>query len=100
MQVSSTYRYAKIFALQGARSHAPQFQGLPVFGSARSLVAFSPKKAAGFIAKNAEEARSPTRRIMPTLRVDGLVVKEATVGEGPTMKADDATRPAEVAAGF
>jgi large subunit ribosomal protein L22 len=59
-------------------------QGLPV-SAALDLVAFSPKKAAGFIAKTLKSAVANAEN-NANLRVDGLVVKEATVGEGPTMK--------------
>jgi large subunit ribosomal protein L22 len=53
--------------------------------AALDLVAFSPKKAAGFIAKTLKSAVANAEN-NANLRVDGLVVKEATVGEGPTMK--------------
>ena len=53
--------------------------------AALDLVAFSPKKAAGLIAKTLKSAVANAEN-NANLRVDGLVVKEATVGEGPTMK--------------
>jgi large subunit ribosomal protein L22 len=59
-------------------------QGLPV-SAALDLVAFSPKKAAHLIAKTLKSAVANAEN-NANLRVDGLVVKEATVGEGPTMK--------------
>ena len=59
-------------------------QGLPV-SAALDLVAFSPKKAAGLIAKTLKSAVANAEN-NANLRVDGLVVKEATVGEGPTQK--------------
>ena len=59
-------------------------QGLPV-SAALDLVAFSPKKAAGLINKTLKSAVANAEN-NANLRVDGLVVKEATVGEGPTMK--------------
>jgi large subunit ribosomal protein L22 len=83
MQVSSTYRYAKISAFK-VREVTRAIQGLPV-SAALDLVAFSPKKAAGFIAKTLKSAVANAEN-NANLRVDGLVVKEATVGEGPTMK--------------
>ncbi len=83
MQVSSTYRYAKISAFK-AREVTRAIQGLPV-SAALDLVAFSPKKAAGFIAKTLKSAVANAEN-NNNLRVDGLVVKEATVGEGPTQK--------------
>ncbi len=59
-------------------------QGLPV-SAALDLVAFSPKKAAGLINKTLKSAVANAEN-NANLKVDGLVVKEATVGEGPTMK--------------
>lgn len=83
MQVSSTYRYAKISAFK-AREVTRAIQGLPV-SAALDLVAFSPKKAAVMISKTLKSAVANAEN-NANLRVDGLVVKEATVGEGPTMK--------------
>ena len=83
MQVSSTYRYAKISAFK-AREVTRAIQGLPV-SAALDLVAFSPKKAAALISKTLKSAIANAEN-NANLRVDGLVVKEATVGEGPTMK--------------
>jgi large subunit ribosomal protein L22 len=83
MQVTSTYRYAKISPFK-VREVTRAIQGLPV-SAALDLVAFSPKKAAGFISKTLKSAIANAEN-NANLRVDGLVVKEATVGEGPTMK--------------
>jgi large subunit ribosomal protein L22 len=83
MQVSSTYRYAKISPFK-AREVTRAIQGLPV-SSALDLVAFSPKKAAGLIGKTLKSAIANAEN-NANLRVDGLVVKEAIVGEGPTLK--------------
>ncbi len=83
MQVTSTYRYAKISAFK-AREVTRAIQGLPV-SAALDLVAFSPKKAAGMISKTLKSAIANAEN-NNNLRVDGLVVKEAIVGEGPTMK--------------
>jgi large subunit ribosomal protein L22 len=83
MQVSSTHRYAKISAFK-AREVTRAIQGLPV-SAALDLVAFSPKKAAALISKTLKSAVANAEN-NANLRVDGLVVKEATVGEGPTMK--------------
>jgi large subunit ribosomal protein L22 len=83
MQVSSTYRYAKISPFK-VREVTRAIQGLPV-SAALDLVAFSPKKAAGFISKTLKSAVANAEN-NANLRVDGLVVKEATVGEGPTGK--------------
>ena len=83
MQVSSTYRYAKISAFK-AREVTRAIQGLPV-SAALDIVAFSPKKAAAMISKTLKSAIANAEN-NANLRVDSLVVKEATVGEGPTMK--------------
>ena len=83
MQVSSTYRYAKISPFK-AREVTRAIQGLPV-SAALDLVAFSPKKAAVLISKTLKSAVANAEN-NANLKVDGLVVKEAVVGEGPTMR--------------
>ena len=83
MQVTSIYRYAKISAFK-VREVTRAIQGLPV-SAALDVVAFSPKKAAGFISKTLKSAVANAEN-NANLKVAGLVVKEATVGEGPTMK--------------
>ncbi len=83
MQVSSIYRYAKISAFK-VREVTREIQGLPV-SAALDIVAFSPKKAAGLISKTLKSAVANAEN-NANLRVDTLVVKEATAGEGPTMK--------------
>jgi large subunit ribosomal protein L22 len=83
MEVRSTHRYAKISAFK-AREVTRAIQGLPV-SAALDIVAFSPKKAAAMINKTLKSAVANAEN-NANLRVDGLVVKEATVGEGPTMK--------------
>ena len=83
MQVISTYRYAKISPFK-AREVTRAIQGLPV-SDALDLVAISSKKAAGFVSKTLKSAVANAEN-NANLRVAGLVVKEATVGEGPTMK--------------
>ena len=83
MEVRSTYRYAKISPFK-AREVTREIQGLPV-SAALDIVAFSPKKAAAMINKTLKSAVANAEN-NANLRVDGLVVKEATVGEGSTMK--------------
>jgi len=83
MQVSSIYRYAKISAFK-AREVTRAIQGLPV-SAALDLVAFSPKKAAALVSKTLKSAIANAEN-NANLKVDGLVVKEAVVGEGPTMR--------------
>jgi large subunit ribosomal protein L22 len=83
MQVISTYKYARISAFK-AREVSRAIQGLPV-SAALDIVAFSPKKAAGLIAKTLKSAIANAEN-NNDLRVETLVVKEATIGEGPTFK--------------
>ena len=83
MEVRSIYRYAKISPFK-VREVTREIQGLPV-SAALDVVAFSPKKAAGLISKTLKSAVANAEN-NANLKVDGLVVKEATVGEGPTMK--------------
>lgn len=83
MQVTSTYKYARISAFK-AREVTREIQGLPV-SAALDIVAFSPKKVAGLIAKTLKSAIANAEN-NNDLRVELLVVKEATVGEGPTLK--------------
>jgi large subunit ribosomal protein L22 len=83
MEVQSTYRYAKISPFK-AREVTRAIQGLPV-SAALDVVAFSPKKAAAMVSKTLKSAVANAEN-NANLRVDGLVVKEAIVGEGPTMK--------------
>src|SRR5215213_2527101 len=83
MEVRSIYRYAKISAFK-VREVTREIQGLPV-SAALDIVAFSPKKAAGLINKTLKSAVANAEN-NANLKVGGLVVKEATVGEGPTMK--------------
>ncbi|HWB61142.1 MAG TPA: 50S ribosomal protein L22 [Chthoniobacteraceae bacterium] len=83
MQVTSTHRYARISAFK-AREVTREIQGLPV-ASALDIVAFSPKKAALLIARTLKSAVANAEN-NNDLRADKLVVKEATIGEGPTIK--------------
>jgi large subunit ribosomal protein L22 len=61
-----------------------EIQGLPV-SAALDVLAFTPKKAAFLIGKTLKSAVANAEN-NANLKVDGLVVKEAVVGEGPTMK--------------
>jgi large subunit ribosomal protein L22 len=83
MQVTSTYRYAKISPFK-AREVTREIQGLPV-SAALDILAFTPKKAATLIQKTLKSAIANAEN-NNDLRVDTLVVKEAVVGEGPTIK--------------
>jgi large subunit ribosomal protein L22 len=61
-----------------------EIQGLPV-SAALDLLAFTPKKAAFLIGKTLKSAVANAEN-NANLKVGGLVVKEAVVGEGPTLK--------------
>jgi large subunit ribosomal protein L22 len=61
-----------------------EIQGLSV-SAALDLLAFTPKKAAFLIGKTLKSAVANAEN-NANMRVDVLVVKEAIVGEGPTMK--------------
>src|SRR5437868_6975601 len=83
MEVRATYKYAKISPFK-AREITREIQGLPV-SAALDVVAYSPKKAAALINKTLKSAVANAEN-NANLKVDGLAVKEAIVGEGPTMK--------------
>jgi len=83
MEVRSIYRYAKISPFK-VREVTREIQGLPV-SAALDVVAFSPKKAATLVNKTLKSAIANAEN-NANLKVNGLVVKEAVVGEGPTMK--------------
>ena len=83
MEVLSVYRGAKISAFK-ARELTREIQGLAA-SAALDLIAFSPKKAALLVGKTLKSAIANAEN-NNELKVDTLVVKEATVGEGPTSK--------------
>jgi large subunit ribosomal protein L22 len=83
MEVRSIYKYARISPFK-VREVTREIQGLPV-STALDLLAFTPKKAAFLIGKTLKSAIANAEN-NANLKPDGLVVKEATVGEGPTLK--------------
>ena len=83
MEVRSIYRYARISPFK-VREVTREIQGLSV-SAALDLLAFTPKKAAFLIGKTLKSAVANAEN-NANMRVDALVVKEAIVGEGPTMK--------------
>jgi len=83
MQIKSIYRGARISAFK-CREVTREIQGLPV-ATALEILAFTPKKAAGLIAKTLKSAVANAEN-NNQLRAERLVVQEATVGEGPTFK--------------
>jgi large subunit ribosomal protein L22 len=83
MDVISTYKYARISARK-ARDVAREIQGLPV-SAALDLLNFTPRKGALFFSKTVKTALADAENNFE-LSVDGLFVKSAVVGEGPTFK--------------
>ena len=83
MEVRSTYKYARISPFK-VREVTREIQGLAV-SAALDLLAFTPKKAAFLIGKTLKSAIANAEN-NANLKADALVVKEATVGEGPTLK--------------
>src|ERR687887_1410256 len=83
MEVRSIYKYARISPFK-VREVTRAIQGLPV-SAALDILAFTPKKAAFLINKTLKSAIANAEN-NAQLKADGLVVKEAVVGEGPTIK--------------
>jgi large subunit ribosomal protein L22 len=83
VEVRSIYKYARISPFK-VREVTREIQGLPV-SAALDLLAFTPKKAAFLIGKTLKSAIANAEN-NANLKPDGLVVKEAIVGEGPTLK--------------
>lgn len=83
MDVTSTYKYARISARK-ARDVAREIQGLPV-SDALDLLNFTPRKGARLFSKTMKTALADAENNFE-LSVEGLFVKSAVVGEGPTFK--------------
>ena len=83
MQVKSIYRYAKISPFK-AREVTREIQGLPALDALAQLK-FFPKKAAPLIAKTLKSAIANAEQ-NNNLRPELLVIKEAVIGEAPTLK--------------
>jgi large subunit ribosomal protein L22 len=83
MEVKSIYRGARMSAFK-VRELTREIQGLPA-SAALDIIAFSSKKAALFVGKTLKSAIANAEN-NAELKVETLVVKEATVGEGPTMR--------------
>jgi large subunit ribosomal protein L22 len=83
METRSIYRFARISPFK-AREVTREIQGLPV-QQALDLLAFTPKKAAGLVAKTLKSAVANAENNHQA-RVEALVVREAVVGEGPTFQ--------------
>ena len=83
MQVRSIFRGARISAFK-CREVTREIQGLPV-AAALELLTFTPKKAARMVLQTLKSAIANAEN-NNNLRPDKLVVQEAVVGEGPTLK--------------
>jgi large subunit ribosomal protein L22 len=83
MEVKAITKYARISAFN-AREVTREIQGLKV-ADALDILKFSPKKAARLISKTLTSAIANAEN-NNNLRAENLVVKEAVVGEGPTLK--------------
>src|SRR2546428_9446121 len=83
MEVRSIYKYARISPFKVSEV-TREIQGLPV-SAALDILSFTPKKAAFLIGKTLKSAVANAEN-NANLKADGLVVKEAIVGEGPTLK--------------
>ena len=83
MQVIATHRYARISAFK-AREVSREIQGLPAIDALQQL-AFIPKKAAPLIAKTLKSAIANAEH-NNNIRPELLVIREAVIGEAPTIK--------------
>ncbi len=83
MQVIATHRYARISAFK-AREVTREIQGLPAVDALQQL-GFIPKKAAPLIAKTLKSAIANAEH-NNNIRPELLVIKEAVIGEAPTIK--------------
>lgn len=83
MEVKSTTKFVRL-SPKKARDVAREIQGLPV-SAALDILAFTPKKAAFLINKTLKTAIADAENNF-ALDADGLYVKEAVIGAGPTFK--------------
>ncbi|MGC6427467.1 MAG: 50S ribosomal protein L22 [Akkermansiaceae bacterium] len=83
MQVRSTTKYARI-SPKKARDVAREIQGLAV-SDALDALTYTPRKSAYLIGKTLKSAIANAEN-NHELSADELIVKEATVGDGPTLK--------------
>jgi large subunit ribosomal protein L22 len=83
MQIRSIQRYARISPFK-AREVTREIQGLPAT-DALDILKFTPKKAARLVTKTLQSAIANAEN-NNNLRAETLVIKEAVVGEGPTIK--------------
>lgn len=83
MEVKSTTKFVRL-SPQKARDVAREIQGLPV-SSALDILTYTPKKAATLIGKTLKTAIADAENNF-SLDTNSLVVKEAVIGAGPTLR--------------
>ncbi|MEZ5300647.1 MAG: 50S ribosomal protein L22 [Verrucomicrobiales bacterium] len=83
MEVKSSFKYARISPMK-ARDVARQIQGMPV-SQALDVLQYTPRKAAHLVGKTVRAAVADAENNFE-LDPDSLVVKSATVGEGPAFR--------------
>lgn len=83
MKVTSTYKAARISPLK-ARDVAREIQGLPV-SDAINVLNFTPRKAAHLIGKTLKAAAANAEN-NHDLDPDSMVIREATVTDGPSFR--------------
>jgi large subunit ribosomal protein L22 len=83
MEVRAETKYVRISAFK-AREVTREIQGLPA-AEALDVLRFSPKKAAIIVSKTLKSALANAEH-NKQLKPGSLTVKEAVVGEGPTLK--------------
>jgi large subunit ribosomal protein L22 len=83
MEVKAITKYVRISPLK-ARDVARNIQGLPV-SQALDMLTFTPRKAALLVGKTLKSAIANAEN-NHDLAVDNLVIKEAVIGDGPTLK--------------
>ena len=83
MEVTSTTKFVRL-SPKKARDVAREIQGLPV-SNALDILTFTPKKAALLIGKTLKTAIADAENNF-SLDTNSLVIKEAVIGAGPTMR--------------
>ncbi len=84
MEVNSTTKFVRL-SPKKARDVAREIQGLPV-SNALDILTFTPKKAAFLIGKTLKTAIADAENNF-SLDANSLMIKEAVVNAGPTMRA-------------
>ena len=83
MEIRATHRFARISPLK-ARDVARELKGLPA-SEALDMVKFTPKKAAYLVGKVLKSAIANAEN-NHDLAAENLIVKSATISEGPTSR--------------